>query len=111
MLESAWKLFLAGAGRGLQTRRAVLDVSQVGSTPTSFRQFKPLFFINLGPVFPFFGPFDAHDRMPITPPSARAPALGRESSGRHAASTHPDAPRNPGPPSEQPSNHAGTTDI
>jgi hypothetical protein len=37
MLESAWKLILAGAGPGLQNQRAV-STPQVGSTPTSFRQ-------------------------------------------------------------------------
>ena len=37
MLESAWKLVLAGAGPGLQNQRAAI-ASRVGSTPTSFRQ-------------------------------------------------------------------------
>ena len=36
MLESAWKLILAGAGPGLQNQRAAI-ASPVGSTPTSFR--------------------------------------------------------------------------
>ncbi len=40
MLESAWKLVLAGAGPGLQNQRAAI-ASRVGSTPTSFRQFNP----------------------------------------------------------------------
>jgi hypothetical protein len=42
MLESAWKLILAGAGPGLQNQRAAI-ASPVGSTPTSFRQLSILF--------------------------------------------------------------------
>src|SRR5712692_2450356 len=41
MLESSWKLVLAGAGPGLQNRCAALRASQVGSTPTSFRHRAP----------------------------------------------------------------------